>query len=49
MNAVRDRETEVDYDTDETSEGPYCECDLEPTQDEKATMHCAACGKPLCF
>lgn len=49
MTAIRNRETEVDYDTDETSEGPYCECGEEPIEEEMASMHCMACGKPLCF
>lgn len=24
---------------------PYCQCDLEPTEDEEASNVCACCGK----
>lgn len=33
---------------DETDENwPYCECDLEPTEDEEASNCCSACGKAI--
>lgn len=28
-------------------EEPFCQCDLEPIEDEDASNQCFACGKPL--
>lgn len=26
---------------------PFCECDLEPDEEEEASRRCKACGKPF--
>jgi len=28
-------------------DSPYCECDLEPTEEEMASMTCSCCGKQI--
>ena len=43
--------TEIFYDDDDycdDEDSPYCECDLEPIEEEEASGVCFCCGKPLC-
>lgn len=28
-------------------DSPYCQCDLDPIEDEEASNCCSCCGKPL--
>lgn len=39
-------ETVLDEFDDPESE-PYCQCDLDPTEDEDASNCCACCGKAI--
>lgn len=40
---------EVDEMFDELEDdGPYCQCDLEPVEEECVGMTCFCCGKEIC-
>jgi hypothetical protein len=38
---------EQDHDYDDDDGNPYCECGLEPYEEEQAANRCACCGKLL--
>ncbi len=38
---------EHDYADDYLDNSPYCECDLEPYEEEEASNTCSSCGKLL--
>jgi hypothetical protein len=35
------------WDDPPEDDSPFCECDLQPIEDEDASNQCFCCGKPL--
>lgn len=42
-----DPTTFADFADETDEDSPYCECNLEATEDEEASNKCSACGKAL--